>query len=136
MTEDMMDMINEALKRINNVEKGEEKMRKIKMSGMEFEVLENGYLKLVEEKGKVKGKSKLEWTVDTKGIEELKLDAQRKIKGETLLSKATRKQLIEELNKRTSITSILINYGNGAHIKTISGNIEVSGKSHIYVIKD
>ncbi|WP_159640652.1 hypothetical protein [Erysipelothrix anatis] len=50
------------------------------------------------------------------------------------LKKATRNQLIKELVSRNSITSYKVLPGNGAVIKTVSGNISVNDESHIFVI--
>lgn len=52
-----------------------------------------------------------------------------------LLENATRDELMNELCKRKSITNIKINQDNGANIKTISGNVYVSGEAYIFVIK-
>lgn len=51
------------------------------------------------------------------------------------LKRATRDQLIQELISRKSITSYKVLHGNGAAIKTVSGNISVDGEAHIFVIK-
>lgn len=51
-----------------------------------------------------------------------------------LLNTATRDQLIRELGKRKSITSLKVCSGNGATIKSIHGNIAVDGEAYIFVI--
>ncbi len=58
-----------------------------------------------------------------------------KIKKVVRLSEATRNELIEELKKRVSITSILVSPQHGASIISSSGNVSVDGEAFIFVIK-
>lgn len=137
-------------------EKGEKKMRTIKVSGMEFEVLENGYLKLVEENGKIKGKSiNLEGMVDlgyqinppkckveeqddkinllTKYIEELRLEVKEMVKqGMTGMKKAENvKGSISADNIKIGGNTVKLN-GNGT-ISIINGVLQ-SGRQITYFI--
>lgn len=52
------------------------------------------------------------------------------------LENATHNQLIEEFNRRESVTLIQINEGEGATIKTNFGNMNIEGKLNIFVIKE
>lgn len=52
------------------------------------------------------------------------------------LEDASREQIIEELKRRESLTTILINHSECASIKTSFGNISLEGKSIIFVIKE
>ena len=53
---------------------------------------------------------------------------------EILLSKATRNDLIRELNKRDSITCVKNNEGKGLNITDSNGNTYVTGEAFVYVI--
>lgn len=54
---------------------------------------------------------------------------------EILLSKATRDELINELRKRESISTMTVFDGEGATIQTKYAQMAVEGESWIFVIK-
>lgn len=68
-------------------------------------------------------------------VTEYLLDNQKEV-NVSLTSKIRNKELGEILGKREAVTSIKINSGNAATLKTISSSISITGPCKIYVVDD